>query len=456
MSGEKFKINSVIIDGGSGVLYQVNSVIDYSYLLSAKHIFYIDNKLENGLKNKVPISFYDDQRKKIDIVLIKNINYFEHDTLDAAILKIDKNENAIEVLSEEDCNDYSECILCGYPGSLRNNPNDNYSSYKISHKINQTVNGYFRLQTDFGTLTHEDVSGFSGGGIFRENNGYINIIGVQSSTVTGYANGQIDVVPIAKFKEIKIDGSFLDFIPNYLKSFEFLKEKAFDLNASIDDEDISFTRLFLKRKAEEVLSSNVTPLFIKDYFKDRLLINDKDVTKLNDALIYTTWLEFLTLINIVKEKTCNISDLEGVFSHLRLLYRKTDTDWLETNFLKDCLVSNYDGLAENGTVFIKTSKLPLKQQIKHYRLNKGDIVPRIDSLKGKYENGTLNSDVNNITNAISMLNEFVFDKFNFVHFEYLKHFMLVENSENYKIYKKSNEDELLIKLKEEYGKIFRI
>ena len=55
-----------------------------------------------------------------------------------------------------------------------------------------------------------------------------------------------------------------------------------------------------------------------------------------------------------------------------------------------------------------------------------------------------------------MLNEFVFDKFNFVHFEYLKHFMLVENSDNYKMYKKSNEDELLTKLKEEYGKIFRI
>ena len=34
--------------------------------------------------------------------------------------------------------------------------------------------------------------------------------------------------------------------------------------------------------------------------------------------------------------------------------------------------------------------------------------------------------------------------------------MLVENSENYKNFKKSNENELLTKLKEEYGKIFGI
>ena len=46
------------------------------------------------------------------------------------------------------------------------------------------------------------------------------------------------------------------------------------------------------------------------------------------------------------------------------------------------------------------------------------------------------SDVNNITNALSELKEFVFDKYNFIHFEYLKHFMLVENSENYKNFKK--------------------
>ena len=118
------------------------------------------------------------------------------------------------------------------------------------------------------------------------------------------------------------------------------------------------------------------------------------------------------------------------------------------------MVSNYDGLEENGTVFIKTNNHPIKSNIKHYKLDKGSIIPRIDSLKSNYENGTLHSDVNNITNALSELKEFVFDKYNFIHFEYLKHFMLVENSVNYKNFKKSNENELLTKLKEEYGKIF--
>ena len=460
MNENDLKKYTVILGGGSGILFQpVDS--DKTYILSAKHIFY--DKVENDrgisksvLKKTIDLSFSDVQNSAEMLEVKWEENYFEHPNIDAAILKIDKKENIEEILIDENCTAFNECILCGYPRNLRINQNDKYSTYNISHKIDITGNGYLRLQANFGTLSHNDISGFSGGGIFRENNNSIILVGIQSSTTTDSANGQIDIIPLRWFKEIVEKYDLPELRPVFLSNFKFLQEKSFDFSAGIDDDDISYTRLFLKQKTAEVISSNITPQFIKDYFMDRLLVNDSDILKLNDDLIYVTWLEFLTLINIVKDKICNVNDLEDVFCTLRLLYRRTANDWLDTDFLKDCLVSNYDGLAENGTVFIKTSNLPSKQNIKHYKLDRGSIVPRIDSLKNNFENGTLNSDVNNITNALSELKEFVFDKYNFVHFEYLKHFMLVENSEDYRSYKKSNEKELLIKLKEEYGKIFRI
>ena len=456
MGSEKFKINSVIVDGGSGVLYQPLKNSNCTYILSAKHNFYIDNKLDKGLKKEVMISFFDAQNDKTVIELIKDANLFEHSIADAAVLKIDKRENVVDICIDEDCKRFNECVLCGYPGILRDNKNDNYSTYNISHRIDITQNGYLRLQTNFGNLMHEDISGFSGGGIFREYSGSINLIGIQSSTTTGYANGQIDVVPLTKYKEILINGIPFEIAPAYLLSFDFLRDKVFDFNAGADDDEISFTRFLLKQKALEVINSEITPIFIKDYFKEKLLINENNLSKLNDELIYITWLEFLTLINVVKSKACNIEDFRNVFSSIRLLYKRTETDWLASDFIKDCLTSNYEGLNEDGTVFIKTNKNPVK--LNQYRVNKGDIISSISALKEDHIKGksVYNGTSADIFNAIVEKDEFVFDKFNFIHFEYLKHVMLIENSSQYKHFNKLSENELLIKLKEEYGKIFRI
>lgn len=450
------KINSVILDGGTGVLYQAASGDEFSYILTARHNFY--DKTEKTIKDSIKISFSNSQTEIIEIPFKLGQNYFEHrnQNVDAAILKIEFRPGIYDIGIDFDCHAFEECILCGFPGNLRANKDDKYTTYTISRKIDTTQNGYFRIQSDFGTLTYEDFLGFSGGGIFRSMETGINLIGIQSKSVTNYANGQVDIIPISFYNEIAIENGLPDLRPWYLKDFRFLKEKVFNISAGMDDEDIAYTRHFLKQKAAEVIASDITPSYIKDYFSLRLLVNDNDSSKLNDELIYITWLEFLTLVNIVKEKSCNVGDLENVFSYLRLLYKKTEADWLDTDFLKDCMVSNYDGLSEDGTVFIKTSKLPLKQKLEHYRLSKGSIIPRIDSLKRDFNNGNLNSDVVNITNALSGLKEFVFEKFNFVHFEYLKNFMLVENSSDYKGFNRLNEQDLIKKLKDEYGKVFSI
>jgi hypothetical protein len=202
--------------------------------------------------------------------------------------------------------------------------------------------------------------------------------------------------------------------------------------------------------------SDITPGFIKNHFKDKLLINENDLSNLNDELIYITWLEFLTFLNIVKTKVCTSDELIELQSNIRLLCKVDKTEWLGDNFIKDCLSFDYGNLIDNGNVFIKTKSQPSKN--KDYSIPKGSMLSSITSIKNNYLKGmpVYDGAGNDIFNAESETKEFIFDKYNFIHFEYLKYIMLVENSSDYKEFTKLTENELLIKLKEEYGKVFGI
>jgi hypothetical protein len=146
-------------------------------------------------------------------------------------------------------------------------------------------------------------------------------------------------------------------------------------------------------------------------------------------------------------------DSQSIF---RLIFNLNETEWLGENFVTDCLSYDYENLSENGTVFIKTKNNPSK--INDYSIKKGSIVPSISAIKRKYLNGDsiYNGLGVDIFDAESESKEFIFDKYNFVHYEYLKYIMLVENSDEYRGFNRLNESELLIKLQQEYAKIFRI
>ncbi|OOV29144.1 hypothetical protein BXU11_04260 [Flavobacterium sp. LM5] len=463
MEENDLKRYTVILGSGSGILFQP---LDESktYVLSAKHVFYdkdnTGHETKYTLKHKINLCFFNTQNELKEIEITNGVNYFEHSDADndSAILILNENLGYNQIFVDEDCIAFNECLLCGYPSKIDDNKNDRYSNHQINRKIDTTNNGYFRLETNFGNLNHEDIIGFSGGGILRLSNGMIHIVGIQSSTTTDYANGQIDVVPISKFLEIVEENKdkLSEMIPQYLSSFEFLKSKVFDFSAGSDEEDIILTKSLLKRKAIEVINSDITPSFIKNHFKDKLLINENDLSNLKDELIYITWLEFLTFLNIVKTKTCTTDELIEVQSIIRLLCKMDETEWLGDNFIKDCLSFNYDDLGDNGTVFIKTKSKPSK--IKDYSIPKGAMISSIASIKNSYLKGVPVYDGAgaDIFNAESETKEFIFDKYNFIHFEYLKYVMLVENSGDYRHFTRLTENELLIKLKEEYGKVFGI
>ncbi|SHL61682.1 ABC-three component system protein [Myroides odoratimimus] len=459
MDENDLKRYTVILGGGSGILFQpLDETI--TYILTAKHVLYKDVKDGRGQKtgeelvDKINFSYSNDQNNPIVFKVKKDENYFEHDVADAAILVLKENLGFNQIFIDERKSNFKEFSLTGYP-EIKRQAEDKYDKHLISELTNSDDEKII-LRLNVNHLDNDHITGFSGGGIIKINDDSLLLAGIQSKTPIGPCNGQINVVPINMFIEIVEENDLSEMIPCYLSNFSFLKDKIFNFHAGSGEQDIAIVKLILKRKALEVIKSEITPSFIKNHFKDKLLLDKNDLSTLRDELVYITWLEFLTFLNVIKSKSYTTNELIESQTIIRLIFNINDKEWLGDNFITDCLSYDYENLSEEGTIFIKTRNNPSK--IKDYSIKRGAIVPNISAMKNKYLEGIpiYNGEGSDIFNAESESKEFIFDKYNFVHFEYLKYIMLVENSDEYQPFNRLNEVELLIKLREEYGKVFGI
>lgn len=468
MGIDDLKLYSIMVGGGSGVIYQP-ATTDYTYVLTAKHIFFdttnngqgeeLEEK-KDGEKIEINRLFKNGDiwdSNSFEFTIQKNINYFPHDNVDCAILKIDYIPDFDNINIEDNNENVADFLISGFPAKLRSSDTltQKYSNYKVDRFISDN-NQSCRLQLENATLMVTDIKGMSGCGVLRLNNNNLSIIGIQSEVPAAVANGQIDYVPMKYFNEIvyKFPAQLNVLLPPYISNFSFLKDKIFNINAGVDDHEIVFTRNFLKSKSDQIIKSDITPVLIKDFFKERLLLNNKDLSTLNDQVVYATWLEFLVIMNIARNKVHSFSELEDLFNTIRLIYKNTNSQWQGSEFLKECMECDLNNLQDNATVLIKTDTLPEKTKINHYRIEKGSMVSDINHLRKEYQNGNL-GDVF-IDDAAVEAKEFVFDKYTFIHFEFLKKFLIVENSHDFKDFNMNNQAELLQKLNSIYGELFGI
>lgn len=214
MGIDDLKLHSVIVGGGSGVLFQP-ATTECTYILTAKHIFFdtIDKgrgeeKIEKKDGETVQIhrltrNVNDWCSEPIEFSIQKNKNYFPHDKADIAILKIDYKPGFDRVILEENIHNISDYLICGFPSKLR--PNESFSEKYTNHKLDRIIsdnNTNCRAQLSIGTLMRPDIIGMSGCGVLKIDNNSISLIGIQSKVPTSISNGQIDFVPIKYFKEI--------------------------------------------------------------------------------------------------------------------------------------------------------------------------------------------------------------------------------------------------------------
>ncbi|MFY0632097.1 MAG: hypothetical protein JXR05_17185 [Flavobacteriaceae bacterium] len=417
---DQYKKYSVKVNSGSGCLVQP-STNEYSYVITVKHN--VESDIEN---NQLPKIFNSDENQ------IEAIKIFPHPDHDLAIIKV-VYQIDINLHIKSNIKDYSVLYLFGYPD---NKTQDEVKTKKVIGKLIEKNDPFFVLSSD-SFDGQDDVVGFSGCGVYQEINEIIYLSGIEYR-MDSYNDdeGRINIYPICFVEEIiesNID-QLKRVYPIYLSNFSFLHDDAFKLEVdALNEVRIEATRITLKNKALEIIQSDITPYGIKQLFEERILLDDKCPEHLSFKNVWIAWLEFLTIMNIVKDYDINNDVLSEIFNTARLKYSDKD-DW--TDLIRtDLLNSDYLGLKPDSTVIVSTKKTPEYT----FRIPKERLV---NIVKVPDKRGIRTDD------GISH----PFNSFNFVHLEFFKKECIIQRLDSYENI--NDQNELLQILKQQYDELF--
>lgn len=436
MSANDLKKHTVKVGSGSGCVFQPMDEKS-TYILTAKHLFQNKN-LETGKYEaffahgtKVQVTFLEFDGSSWDssvntFTMEFEENFFPHPVADAAILKIPhrKGYDNIHVRKTKIQSDFH---LCGFPENLSNQPtvSSQYDSEKIKTFL-QTEDYFEVAQLDNPILNFSEIGGYSGGGImtFDESNNTF-VTGIQSRMAKEKLRldfGKIGFVPIRYFEEIietyKADGKLVELLPLFLKSFGFLTDGIFNMNSGpLEKDREEFLATLLISKAGEVAKSNLTPIAIRDFIDNKLLLmSHQDSWYLKRKKIWTLWFELLIIINIIKRQAHSLVDFEDLFQKFRFFYADINSDFFGYH-LQDLYKADFTGLEPDGLVIVASN---VKAQGSLRGVFKFDKIPinikvyRNDFVKKRAAQGIF----------INMASAFPYDKYRFTNISTFKEEML--------------------------------
>jgi hypothetical protein len=398
MENNDLRKYTVKVGNGSGCMFQPMDD-KHTYILTAKHLFQTNeakakdrNLLENGFEISITFQKYNDGfwSENSDIFILNiGVNFFPHPNqlVDAAILKIPYKEDYNRIESQLKNNTTLKYFLCGFPERLAtgNDPGEQSALYPIKYFLGS--GSFFEIAKLDDGLSKEDVKGCSGGGLLCLNKiGNICIIGIQSRMANMAVDnlGEIGYIPMSAYEEIIDEYSknkLLDkLLPGFLKSFGALVGNIFEMNSGpLEMEKENHLSTTLISKAVEISKSDLTPIAIRDFIDEKMLIMvDQDSSNLKSKKIWSLWFELLVILNIIKNKSHQFEDLTSLFEEFRFFYSDINSDFLGYH-LRDLHKAEFAGLKNGGIVFvasnvkaqgelkgiIKLNKIPV--DIKKYR-----------------------------------------------------------------------------------------
>lgn len=359
---------SVIIDGGSGVLFQPMTE-EYSYVLTTKHNLYNDTTQDSYTQPKdiedIKITLHDGSEKNI-------IKKYEHDSTDIAILKIDKIEIESPLKQFNGVKNGDAYKFYGYPEIRRQNQRVEDRIQFFDLVVGETTN-FKIVSRNIEYFEQRSIIGCSGGGVFKEDGDNFYLVGIEcrmDAQSTGNAgeenNTRLIFIFIEAFDEIiEQNKSELEpLYPPYMNDFNLLAEHIFLLNDYEEKRD--FVRDRLKYLSRTYIA-RITPLAIKNKFETDLLINGFDINHVTNSELWQMYLEFILLAILIDcKEDLTLEKIQEIYKKRKILFAKADR-WIELK--EEILKSNLLGLQKNSTVFIacdgdrRPHKVDLKKSI---------------------------------------------------------------------------------------------
>lgn len=432
----KLSIFTVKVESGSGCLFQPMSD-QYSYVLTARHVIK-DAKLPLSIVRQTVSEEGDLVNEEFEMI---GKPYYHRDleNIDAAIVKIKKVENSISELLRIDklFGASGTFVLAGHPNA-RGKEEFSYRDNNLTVKMKKPLK-YIEGELER-VATYKEVVGQSGGGIINVDNGHFYLAGIQKKMSVPDEQetlGRIDFMPMAFFDEIVADHEdLIELLPYYLTSFALLKDQVMKIENCLVPGNVAYTREFLRNITDKIVNNKLTPLFVKDFFSEKLLIGNKPSK--NDLLskeLWITWLEYLIILNLIKDNDITEANLKENFNSFRILFSNTTKDWSAQ--FKEIIQSDLRGLTQNGCIIVSTKSKPDKYVIPSHAID--DIIR-----------------ANNVQAGEMMIDEGIehpFKSYKLIHLYAFQKKCIIEKEEDYRDYNSLSEQELIAKLKAEYEEL---
>ncbi len=367
MNENDLKRYTIILDTGSGVLFQPLDETK-TYILSAKHVFYKDLLNDDGpntneLKSTINYSFSDNQNQKNEVEIIKDQNYFEHDIVDAAILVLDVNLNLNEIFIDDRITGFDGFNLTGYPENKRKS-NNQYDKQLIRDLICYDDN-IIALRLVVNHLDHEQITGFSGGGIIKTNGDSLLLAGIQSRTPIGNCNGEIQITPIKRFQEIVENNNLSKLLPSYLSNIEVL------INTIINyDETLPSLKPKLKiavRKQFEQIKCELNNIYSSDYIKK----SSTSIIGIKSKRFWTSFLEYAFIISLLEVNGLDETVLAKVSLTKKFIFSDSSKDIYD--MYDEVLFLASDNIDDNCQILLATYKTPSSPNRRRMPANKVNL-----------------------------------------------------------------------------------
>lgn len=352
MNENDLKRYTVILDGGSGVLFQPLDETK-TYILSAKHVFYKDVKPDNGpdtkeLKDRIYYRLSTDQETPIEIEINKGENYFEHDNADAAILVLEENLGFDQIFIDERTSGFDGFNLTGYPNSKRR-ADDKYDKQAI-RDLNSYNDSLIALRLVVNHLDHEQISGFSGGGIIKTNGDSLLLTGIQSKTPNGPCNGEIQIVPIKRFEEI-VDGNNLSkLLPSYLSNIELLINSIISYNETLPALKPKL-QLAIRKQFEQV-KCELNTIYSSSYIKKF----STSETGIKSKRFWTSFLEYALIISLLEVDGFDEDVLAKMSVTKKFIFSDTSKDIYD--LYGEVLLFASENISNDCQVLLATNQTP--------------------------------------------------------------------------------------------------
>lgn len=354
MNENDLKRYTVILEGGSGVLFQPLDE-NITYILSAKHVFYEIIKHDNRSDTKElrpNISYYlsDNQNEPNQIDILNGVNYFEHsdENVDAAILILNENLGYNQIFTDEKTIGFDGFNLTGYPNCKRN-ADDKYDK-QIIRDLNSYDDSLIALRLVVNHLDHEQITGFSGGGIIKINGDSLLLAGIQSKTPTGDCKGEIQVVPIKRFEEIVDENNLSKLLPSYLSNIDLL------INSIIGySETLPALKPKLQvaiRKQFEQVKCELNSIYSNEYIKK----SATSITGIKSRRFWTSFLEYALIISLLEVNGFDEAVLAKMSITKKFIFSDSSKDIYD--LYSEVLLFASENINDNCQILLATNQIP--------------------------------------------------------------------------------------------------